>query len=421
MAAAAKKQERKAGGYLKRLDEHNKDRRARLQDAFDGDYQGDCGDPTLHWTVGGYIRGRLNLLWGPTKSGKSTLALKWAAAEQVRRGPKAYVIIFDSEYNYEEDNPKTTERFIKCGLDPDYVIISHGNDMNTLFFGTADLKADIASESKKAGDGIKVAAIIVDSWGGISVESAMDKINKGEVADAGNSFGGNAKFINPMIQFFLGLAGDYAVTCFFVQHCIMNMEQYGKRYLLIGGQKLRFLVHCSIFLETIEAQDARLGIGHQAIAKSDVEDAVAIGKRIRTYCDKSRQLVEGRKGEFWFDFENCTFAKPYESLFELASRLGIIDHPIEPETDKKGNVVKGEDGKPKMKTKNAYWCYPANSMDPRSVQWHGKPGVLAALQSDTALFKEVFKECMDTSKKNATEDSTDYKALLEGESEGETE
>ena len=415
--AFAKKPERKAGGYLKRLDEHNKDRRARLKDAFDGDYVGDCGDPTLQWTVGGYIRGRLNLVWGPTKSGKSTLILKWAAAEQVRRGPNAYVLIYDSEYNYDEDDPRTRARLIQCGLDPDFVIIAHGNDMNALFYGIADLKADVHAESVKEGSGLKVAAIVVDSWGGIGVESAMDKISKGEIADAGNSFGGNAKFINPMIQYFLGLAGDYGVTCFFVQHCIMNMEQYGKRYILIGGQKLRYLVHCSIFLETIEAQDARLGMGHQAIAKGDVEDAVAIGKRIRTYCDKSRQVVEGRKGEFWFDFENVQFAKPYESLFDLASRLGVIDHPVEPETDKKGNVLKDEAGNPKTKVKNAYWCYPANSLDPRSVQWHGKPGVLAALQSNTALFKEIFAECMNTTKKNATTDQTDYKAMLASDEE----
>ena len=206
--AFAKKPERKAGGYLKRLDEHNKDRRARLKDAFDGDYVGDCGDPTLQWTVGGYIRGRLNLVWGPTKSGKSTLILKWAAAEQVRRGPNAYVLIYDSEYNYDEDDPRTRARLIQCGLDPDFVIIAHGNDMNALFYGIADLKADVHAESVKEGSGLKVAAIVVDSWGGIGVESAMDKISKGEIADAGNSFGGNAKFINPMIQYFLGLAGD---------------------------------------------------------------------------------------------------------------------------------------------------------------------------------------------------------------------
>ena len=401
----AEKKERKLGGYLAKLNAHNVDRRARIKDALQGEFEAYCGDPVLQWCAGGYIRGRLNLLWGPAKSGKSTFSLKWAGQEQRKRGPGHYVVIFDSEYNYEEDNPKTLARFAACGLDPDYVIVSHGNDMDTLFEGLADLKADIESGE------MKVAAIIVDSWGGVGVESANKKITQGEVSDAGNSFGGNAKFINPLINFFLGIAGEFAVTCFFIQHCIVNMEQYGKRYLLLGGQKLRFLVHCSLFFESVEAADARLGVSGQ-IAKSEVDEVAAIGKRIRVYCDKSRQLVEGRKGEFWFDFEGARFACQDESLFDLAARLGVIGHPVEAEVDKRGNPKNDDSGNPIFKTKNAFWCFPANNNDPSSVQWHGKPNVLEALK-DSNLYDRVFKACMDSNKKNITDDVTDMKSLLE--------
>jgi len=403
---AAPKKEKKLGGYLAKLNTRNNDRRTRISDALKGEFEAYCGDPVLQWAIGGYIRGRLNLVWGPTKSGKSTFTLKWAGQEQRKRGPGYYVLIFDSEYNYEEDNPKTIARFVACGLDPDYVIISHGNNMNTLFEGIADMKADIAS-----GD-LKVAAVVVDSWGGVNVESAVKKINEGDISDAGNSFGGNAKFINPLIGFFLDLAGEYAVTCFFVQHCIMNMEQYGKRYLLIGGQKLRFLVHCSIFLESIEAQDARLGAGNVQIAKSEVDEVVAVGKRIRVFCDKSRQVVEGRKGEFWFDFEQAKFACQDESLFDLAARLNIISHPIEMEVDKRGNPKLDEKtGQPVYKQKNAYWCFPADANDPESIQWHGKEKVITAL-SDAALYDRIFEACMASSTKNITADVTDLKAAL---------
>lgn len=410
---AEKKPEKKYGGYLKKLAEHNKDRRDRLKEAYDGDYIGECGDPAVQWCSGGYIRGRLNLLWGPTKSGKSTFSLKWAAQEQKKRG--GYVLIFDSEYNYDQDNPATVDRLIACGLDPDYVVIIQGNTFNELFFGLSDLEADI-----KKGD-MKVAAIVWDSVGGVSVESALKKIAEGEVSDAGNSFGGNAKFINPVIQFFLRMAGDFAITCFFVQHCIMNMDQYGKKYLLLGGQKLRFLVHCSLFFETVEAADARMGVGQNTIEKSKVEESVAVGKRIRTYCDKSRQLVEGRKVEFWFDFEKVEFARSEETLFELASRLGVFDHPIEAETDKKGNVkIDEKTGKPSYKVKNAYWCYPADCTDPKAVQWHGKPGVIEALKNKE-LFEKIFKDCMDSAKKNASDDGRDMKALLASDEEEKAE
>lgn len=409
---AEKKPEKKAGGYLKKLAEHNKDRRKRLKDAYEGEYIGHCGDPALQWCSGGYIRGRLNLLWGPTKSGKSTFSLKWAGLEQKKRGGK--VLIFDSEYNYDIDNPKTIERFEQCGLDPDDVVVIQGNTFNELFFGLADLEADI-----KKGD-LGVSAIVWDSVGGVSVESALKKIAEGEISDAGNSFGGNAKFINPVIQFFLRMAGDYAITCFFVQHCIMNMEQYGKRFLLIGGQKLRFLVHCSLFFETVEAQDARLAVGQQAIEKSMVEETVAVGKRIRSYCDKSRQLVEGRKVEFWFDFEKVEFARAEETLFELAKRLDIIGDVIEVETDKKGNVKVDEDtGKPVLKKKKGYFCYPSDSSNPTAVQWHGKPGVMEALKNKE-LYDKIFEDCMNSAKKNASDDQRDLKELLAPD-EDETE
>jgi len=401
----AEKKERKLGGYLSKLKTINNERRDRIKDALQGEFVAYCGDPVLQWVSGGYIRGRLNLLWGPSKSGKSTFALKWAGQEQRKRGPGYYVIIYDSEFNYEEDNPSTINRFKACGLDPDYVIIAHGGNMDSLFFGIADLRADIEN-----GD-LKVAAIIVDSWGGVHVDSAIEKIKRNEISDAGNSYGGNAKFIAPLINFFLDIAGGYGVTCFFVQHCMVNMEQYGKRYLLIGGQKLRFLVHCSLFFETIEAQDARLGVAGQ-IEKKDVDEVAAVGKRIRCYCDKSRQLVEGRKGEFWFDFEKATFACRDDTLFELATRLGVVAHPIEIEVDKRGNPKVNDKGEQVFKEKNAYWCFPADNNDPNSIQWHGRSNMIGAL-ADANLYDAIFKACMDSTKKNITDDQTDLKKALE--------
>ena len=404
------------GGYLKKLTSINRERSDRLKEAFKGEYNIYCGDPQLQWCIGGYTRGRLNLLWGPTKSGKSTIALQWAAKEQKAKG--GYVLIFDAEYNYEEDNPSTIERFIKAGLDPDYVIIAHGNSISELFGNVEDLRVDIEKESKKPGDGLKIAAILVDSWGGISVAQQIAKIAKGEVEEAGNTFGGNSKFINPLISFFLGIAGDYGVTCFFVQHLMSNMDQYGKKYILLGGHKLRFLVHMSVFFETVEAQESKFASGGHVIKSKEVDDYVAVGKKVRAFCDKSRQLVEGRKVEFWYNFEDVTFAKSEESLFDLAMKLGIIGHPVEPELDKKGNIKKDEAGEPVYKTKNAFYAYPNDATNPEALQWHGKPKTLDALK-DQGLFDKVFEDCMKSNQKNTTSDETDVKGAIDGDEETE--
>jgi RecA/RadA recombinase len=395
---------RKLGGYAAKLAKAQAERRTKLKDTLEGDHIGYCGDPSLQWTMGGYSRGRLNLIWGPSKSGKSALALKWAGQEQQRVG--GWVIIYDSEYYWGDDwrdNDKLVERLVKAGIDPDKTLIICSNDMNTLFTGLADLEADIASGA------MKVAAILVDSWGAIMVESALGKIINDEAEDAGNSFGGNAKFIGPLIQFFLRIAGEHGVTHFFVQHCMVNMDQYGKRYLLLGGQKLRFLVHTSIFLESIEAADARMAEGDMQIGKKEVDEIVAVGKRIRAYCDKSRQQVEGRKAEFWFNFEDMYFAKPEESLFELASRIGILGHPVEPDCDDKGNPKKDKDGNPILKEKSAYWLFPSvGGTD--ALRWHGKPGVLEGLATKST-FDRVFAACMESKKKDAGVD-VDFDKLL---------
>lgn len=384
-----KKKESK-GGYLSKIKALTKDKRDRLKERYDGEYLMYCGDPALHWALGGFKRGRCNLIWGPTKSGKSTLALLWAAQEQQKTN--GYVIIYDSEYNYDMEDQRTIDRFVQCGLDPDKVVVISSNDMNVLFYGIADLESDIKAQK------INVSAIVVDSWGGIIADSAVKKIGENEIGEAGNSFGGNAKFINPLIQFFLRIGGEYGVTSFFVQHCIVNLEPYGKKYILVGGQKLRFLVHTSLFLETVEAADARLGANEQQIKKTD-DFEVAVGKKIRAYCDKSRQLVEGRKAEFWFDFESVKFARASESLFNLATTLGIIKHPMVPELDKNGSpIIDKATGKPVLKESIAYYEYPPGSSN--AIKWHGRAAVIKALE-DKSLFDKVFAECMESTNKQA--------------------
>jgi RecA/RadA recombinase len=414
MAAVKKaaKEEKKLGGYREKLNAVNKERQVRIADALQGEFEADCGDPSLQWATGGYIRGRCNLVWGPSKSGKSTLVLKWAGQEQKKRGDDSYVIIFDSEFNYDENNPSSMARLAACGIDPSRVLISHGNTMDELFMGIHDLKEDIKkSFDSSTKNPLKVAAVVVDSWGGVGVESAIKNITEGTISDAGNSYGGNAKFIGPLINYFLGLAGQYGVTCFFVQHCMDNLEMYGKKYKLIGGHKLRFLVHFSLFMETIEAKESTMDASGHIIGQKEADDYVAVGKKIRAYCDKSRKVLEGRKVEFWFDFESVKFAKSQQSLFDLAVKLEVIGHPEEIEVDKKGKPILGEDGKPKSKIKTTSYCFPADNTQPGCIQWHGKPKTLDAL-SEKTLYDRVFAACMDAHKKNATADATNYEDLL---------
>lgn len=399
-----------ASSFMKKIQDKDKKQKELYEKRIGKETHLYMGDPALQWATGGWMRGRANLCYGPSGCGKSTLVLKGAAAEQSKTD--GYVLIFDSEYSHHDPNETdesgeytesarlARQRYVKCGLNPDKVIVRSSNEIDQLFYGLADLDSDLKKEE------INVSAIIVDSWGGVQSEQAKGKIAKGEVGAAGNQYGGNAKTMGPLLQQLLRIGAENAITLFFVQHCINNMDEYGPRYLLLGGQKLRYLVHGTLFMESVTAKDASLLEGGIATTKETKSSDVIykIGKKIRFQCEKSRAVVEGRKGEFWFDFENCNFALPGTSLFDLATSLGVIAHPeveeIETKGKNKGQPKLDSDGKPITKVNKMYWEFPVKSLG--SKKWHGQEAMKAALNEDKVLFNEVFRACMNSTSKTGT-------------------
>lgn len=392
--------------FMKKVSAAVKQQKKDILDKLKGESYLYMGDPALQWGVGGWIRGRCNLLYGPSASAKSTLALKAAVSEQKKTN--GYIVIFDSEYSYKDpfevnEKGELTEaakqaqsRYEKFGVNLDKLFLIQSNNPNTLFGELGTLESDI-----KKGK-FEVSAIIVDSWGGVQQTTAAKKIEEGEITAAGEQFGGNAKLMGPILQTLLRIAAETGTTMFFVQHCIQDMKTGG--WKLIGGEKLRFLVHCIVFLESVRAKDALLLTGNIATTKDTTYDEIIepVGKKIRFRCEKSREQVEGRKGEFWVNFEEAEYALPEVSLFNLATQLGIIDHPFVTETDKKGNpIIDEKTGKPKVKVNNMYWEFPVGA--PTPMKWHGAKNAIEALK-DKKIFDDVYNKCLNSSRKNAIDD-----------------
>lgn len=364
------------------------------------------GDPTLHWGVGGWVRARANLTYGPYGSGKSSISLMACAAEQKKTG--GLVVIFDSEYNHKDpheadlDGNPTEDavagriRLAKAGLDPDKVLVIKSNEVDNLFAPLKQMEEDLKDDPSC------ISAILVDSWGGIQAEGAKKKIAEGEIASAGNSFGGNAKTMGPILQELLRLAAESGVSMFFVQHCMKNMDMYGPPYILIGGERLKFLVHNILFVESVQAKDAAL-----------MDGEVKIGKKIRFKCEKSRNVVEGRKGEFFMDFQELKFAQPEFSLFNLATQLGIIAHPKTAVLDDEGNIKVDKEGKPMYKESTHYWEYPVGA--PTPMKWHGGPGTIKALTEDKELYNKVLDDCMKTSSLGGYKSEEETAAIINNE------
>lgn len=382
-------------GFMKAFEAKRKQNQDFVSQKYGDERTLYIGDPAIDWAQGGYARAGVNLFYGPTKSGKSTMALKAAALEQklvtALTGTPHWVIIYDSEGAHDMENPATFERWAMLGLDVEHTLAISSNEVDMLFGDIGKLEGDLKATReamlggkeaiKKLGkEALHIAAIVVDSWGGIQSEQAKDKINAGNVSGAANSYGGNAKTINPLIQTLLRIAATYAITTFHVQHCIENMDKdprtgayRGPKWILLGGQKLRYLSHAITFLEGVEGKDSFIDANGNLTSESE---GVATGKKIRIRCEKSRRQVEGRKAETWVDFTTCTFARKSITLFNLASGIGVITHPVNPET-----------GKPN----NAWW-----KVEGTETKVNGQANMIAALDADKSLYETVWKKCLES-------------------------
>jgi len=386
----------------------NKKQSDKAQEKLQGISVLDMVDPTLMWAVGGWVRGRDNLIYGPSGSGKSALALMAAGQEQKISG--GLVLILDSEYSHtdprqadKDGNPTeaalaSRKRLGQAGLDWERVLIKSSNEADLLFEDLEQIKADLKEDPSF------LSAIIIDSWGGIQSENTKKAIAAGELGRAGNQFGGNAKVMGPILQELLRIAAEHVVTCFFIQHCYMSLDPYAtNKYVLMGGEKLKFLCHNIVFLESIKAKDASLLDGDVATTSETKSSDVVYktGKKIRVICEKSRIVSEGRRGEFFINFKDLRFALPEVSLFNLATRLGIIAHPNTPqfESDGKTPKVDPKTGLQVVKPNNLMWEFPVGAAAPSKFK--GESGMIAALKDDPSLYSRVYADCLKCGKTDA--------------------
>lgn len=330
------------------------------------------GDPFLDWALGGGIAlNRLNVLAGQSGSGKSFLCALLAAAIQRISGPDAYVIWLDTEY-FLHDQPDRISRLAKLGIDLDRLIILSSNQPDVVFSRLDDLENEMKS------GGIRVCCTITDSLGSLEDQHAAKKFAEGEIEDAANKFGGNAKLIGALVKKLTRMSAENKMTTLLVQHAIVQQgdgqSKGPPKYIVTGGSKLRLLSDLMILSETVERKDALLNQDNSSVEFSD-KGVVAAGKTIRVKVLKSRFCMEGRVAEFKVNFDTCQIVRTEDSLVELAKLVGVLVHPVNPETGKENSL---------------WWTFKG-----REKKYQGEKNVLLALQQDKSLFQEIVQECLN--------------------------
>ena len=381
----------KKPSFMKKMQEENAKKREDIKKSLNGERYGHMSDPSLHWSCGGYMRGGMNLFYGPSKSGKSTFSLIFAGQEHKKKGGIVLVLDTENAYNDPHEVSESGElsegainmrkRLDAAGIDIDSFLLWKSNRPAEIFKPLQSMREDLIK------DPACVAAIIVDSWEGIQNSQTQKKLDGGKADEVGNAYGGNAKSINPILKSLVDLNVSFGVTVFSVQHVRMNIEEYGPKWTIPGGQTFVHLHNMIMLIEGSETKKNSLLVGDER-GGSTSDMAMKIGKMVRFKCDKSRACVEGRQGEMFVNFQDLKFAKPEESLFNLASRLGVIVHPINEKTGASNNL---------------WWQYPAEAETP--IKFKGGVNVIKSLTEDKNLYNEIWQDCLSSGKLIATDES----------------
>jgi recombination protein RecA len=196
---------------------------------------------------GGYIRGRLTELWGPTGTSKTTLTLV-GLAEAQKAVPDRLVALIDVEKTFDED-----------------WAIAHGVDMQRLELVRPNTAEDAADAMKFLIESDLFSMVALDSIGAMLPTKEQEK-------DAGDAVvGAGAKVVTRMVKIATNFADTHEVAVVLVNQIRSNIGAFvGPDITRPGGHALQ---HCTThvlkFRRTKESpyflgtDDDKVQVGHQ--------------------------------------------------------------------------------------------------------------------------------------------------------------
>ena len=310
--------------------------------------------PSLNWALsnGGFQPGKVSVLYGPESSGKSLLAMM-AVADYQKRDPEAIFIWFDAEFSF------NLPLFIKIGGDPERLIIRKSNDPLKIFDYIGGELLELLQE------GAPVRGMIIDSIKSIRYpkETNMKQTTDQKMGGTGASYLPSAlKLIIPVIA-------EHNLMTFFIQQVTMEidpMKALRNPFVITEGKALK---HAADVMLEIVKLDTKAGVIESG--ENIHGGAQQTGHKVRIKVKKNRLGQPARSAQFSYHYDNGIVDTATE-IFELGKSLGIIFHPINPDTGKMNAQMWQIGSHPAIR---------------------GEANILAFVQGSKAIQNEIMEAC----------------------------
>jgi recombination protein RecA len=269
--------------------------------------------PSLNWATcqGGFIPGKINILYGPESSGKSMLAMM-AIVELQRRDPEALAVWFDAEYSC---NP---QMFEKLGGDLDRLVVRRSNDPVKIFDYMGGEMLELIQ------DGAPIKAIVIDSIKAIRYPKDVRKLTTDQIMG-----GSGSQFLGSALKLIIPIIAEHKLLTLFIQQVTAQMDvtkALRNPYVISEGHALK---HAADLMLEITRLDSKKGVLESG--ETITGAAAQVGHKVRVKVKKNRMGAPARQAEFTFHYDLGVVDTGGE-IFDLAKALGVIKHPVNPET-----------------------------------------------------------------------------------------
>ncbi len=271
--------------------------------------------PSLNWALvkGGFMPGKVSVLYGPESCGKSMLAMM-AIIELQRRDPEAIAVWFDAEFSFAADF------FVALGGDADRIVVRRSNDPLKIFDYIGGELLEMIQ------DGAPIKAMVIDSIRSIRFPKDIKKQSTDMIMG-----GTGANYLPSAFKMIIPVIAEHEIMTLFIQQVSIQidpMKALRNPYVLPDGQALKHIADVMLEIVKLDTKAGVVEVG-ETIAGGNQQ----IGHKVRIKVKKNRMGAPARVAQFTFGYGQGIM-NTGDEIFDLAKSLGVVYHPINPETGK---------------------------------------------------------------------------------------